>query len=394
MFKYRAEQKCSALHQHPRCSLFRSLSGVKRTWLLRCTCRLMTQSGHLPLPVCCFGLIRCSVMSLGGDDEAARVHHASRRRSGRLADRGARAAAKHAGGWLHEHPITGEHFGPHGWLPSRPQGNGYREGQNLAIEYRWAQGQYDRLPELAADLVRRRVAVLVASGGDPSPQIAKAATQTIPIVFGMFGDPVKEGLVDSLSRPGGNSTGMTIFGPSAVTKRLQLLHALMPQGVVIAFLINPNNPNGDIEMRAAQTAAGSFGKEMVVLRASNESELDTAFATMVQQQVGALLVASDPFLLYRRDQVVSLAARHGIPGNYYLRGFARAGGLMAYGNSLTDMYRLVGVYVGRILKGEKPGDLPIIQSSKFDLMINLKTAKTLGVSVPYGLLNAADEVIE
>jgi putative ABC transport system substrate-binding protein len=271
---------------------------------------------------------------------------------------------------------------------------GYREGQNLAIEYRWAQGHYDRLPELAADLVRRRVAVLVASGGDPSPQIAKAATQTIPIVFGMFGDPVKEGLVDSLSRPGGNSTGVTIFGPAAVTKRLQLLHAVVPEGVGIAFLMNPNNPNGNLEMRAAQEAAASLGKQIVVFGASSESELDAAFASMVQQRIGTLLGASDPFLFNRRDQIVSLAARHRIPGIYYLRDFAHAGGLMAYGNSLTDMYRLVGVYVGRILKGEKPAELPVIQSSKFDLTINLKTAKALGLTVPFGLLNAADEVIE
>jgi ABC-type uncharacterized transport system substrate-binding protein len=270
---------------------------------------------------------------------------------------------------------------------------GYREGQNLTIEYRWAQGHYDRLPELAADLVRRRVAVLVASGGDPSPQIARAATQTIPIVFGMFGDPVKEGLVDSLSRPGGNSTGVTIFGPAAVTKRLQLLHAVVPEGV-IAFLMNPNNPNGNLEMRAAQEAAASLGKQIVVLSVSSESELDAAFASMVQQRIGSLVGASDPFLFNRRDQIVSLAARHKIPAIYYLRDFAHAGGLMAYSNSLTDMYRLVGVYVGRILKGEKPAELPVIQSSKFDLIINLKTAKALGLSVPFGLLNAADEVIE
>jgi putative tryptophan/tyrosine transport system substrate-binding protein len=271
---------------------------------------------------------------------------------------------------------------------------GYREGQNVAIEYRWAQGDYGRLPELAADLVRRRVAVLVASGGDPSPQIAKAATQTIPIVFGMFGDPVKEGLVDSLSRPGGNSTGVTIFGPAAVTKRLQLLHALVPQDAAVAFLMNPNNPNGDLEMRAAQAAAVSLGRQIVVLNASSESELDAAFASMAQQRIGALVGASDPFFFNRREQIVSLAARHRISAVYYLRDFAHAGGLMSYGNSLTDMYRLVGVYVGRILKGERPADLPVQQSSKFDLVINLKAAKTLGLTVPYGLLNAADEVIE
>jgi putative tryptophan/tyrosine transport system substrate-binding protein len=271
---------------------------------------------------------------------------------------------------------------------------GYVEGQNAAIEYRWAQGQYDRLPELAADLVRKRVAVIVASGGDPSPQIAKSATQTIPIVFGMFGDPVREGLVDSLNRPGGNATGVTIFGPAAVTKRLQLLHDLVPKDAVTAFLMNPNNPNGSIEMGAVQTAATSLGRQIFVLNASSESELDVAFARMVQQRIGALLGASDPFLFNRRDQIVSLAARHGIPAIYYLRDFAHVGGLMAYGNSLTDMYRLVGVYVGRILKGEKPTDLPVVQSSKFEFVINLQTARALGIEVPNSMQLLADEVIE
>jgi putative tryptophan/tyrosine transport system substrate-binding protein len=271
---------------------------------------------------------------------------------------------------------------------------GYVEGQNVAIEYRWAQGHYDRLPELAADLVGRRVAVIVASGGDPSPQIAKAATQTIPIVFGMFGDPVREGLVNSLSRPGGNATGVTIFGPAAVTKRLQLLNDLAPKDAVIAFLMNPNNPNGSIEMAAAQKAATTLGRQIVVFNASSESELDAAFARMVQQGIGTLLGASDPFLFNRRDQIVSLAARHGIPAIYYLRDFAHAGGLMAYGNSLADMYRLVGVYVGRILKGEKPADLPVVQSSKFEFVINLQTARALGIEVPNSMQLLADEVIE
>jgi putative tryptophan/tyrosine transport system substrate-binding protein len=271
---------------------------------------------------------------------------------------------------------------------------GYIENQNVAIEYRWARGHYDRMPQLAADLVGKRVAVIVASGGDPSPQIAKAATQTIPIVFGMFGDPVREGLVASLNRPGGNATGVTIFGPAAVTKRLQLLHDLVPQAAVSAFLMNPNNPNGNIELRASQTAASSLGKQIVVLNASSEGELDAAFASMVQQRIGALLGASDPFLFNRRDQIVALAARHRIPAIYYLRDFARAGGLMAYGNSLTDMYRLVGVYVGRILKGEKPADLPVVQSTKFEFVINLQTARSLGIEVPNSMQLLADEVIE
>jgi putative ABC transport system substrate-binding protein len=271
---------------------------------------------------------------------------------------------------------------------------GYIESQNVAIEYRWAQGHYDRLPELAADLVRRKVTVIVASGGDQSPQIAKTATQTIPIVFGMFGDPVKEGLVDSLSRPGSNVTGATIFGPAAITKRLQLLHDLVPQTAVTAFLVNPNNPNGNVEITAAQTAAASLGRQIVVLNASSESELDAAFANMVQQRIGALLGASDPFFYNRRDHIVSLAARHRIPAIYYLRDFARAGGLMAYGNSLTELYRLVGVYTGRILKGEKPTDLPVAQSTKFEFVINLQAARALGIEVPNSMQLLADEVIE
>src|SRR6516164_2851483 len=230
---------------------------------------------------------------------------------------------------------------------------GFVEGQNVAVEYRWAQGQYDRFPELAAEFVRRQVAVIAATGGEPSPQSAKAATQTIPIVFTANGDPISEGLVASLRRPGGNVTGITIFGPAAVTKRVQLMHQLVPQATTIAYLMNPNHPSGEIEMSAAQTAARSLGKEMSVFRASNERELDTAFATMVQQQTDALVVASDPFYWSRRGELASLAARHRLPAIYYLPEFARAGGLMAYGNNLPDIYRLVGVYVGRILKGER-----------------------------------------
>ena len=270
---------------------------------------------------------------------------------------------------------------------------GFVEGQNVAVEYRWA-GQYDRFPELAAELVRRQVAVIAATGGEPSPQSAKAATQTIPIVFTANGDPITEGLVASLRRPGGNVTGITIFGQEAVTKRVQLMHELIPQAATIAYLMNPNHPSGEIEMRAAQTATRSLGKEMFVLRASNERELDAAFTTMAQQQTGALVVASDPFFYSRRVELTSLAARYRLPAIYYLSEFARAGGLMAYGNSLVDIYRLVGVYVGRILKGEKPGDLPVVQSTKFEFVINLKTAKALGLDVPLGLTAGADEVIE
>jgi putative ABC transport system substrate-binding protein len=271
---------------------------------------------------------------------------------------------------------------------------GYVEGQNLAVEYRWAQGRYDRLPGLIDDLVRRRVVVIAATGGDPSPQIAKAATQTIPIVFTANSDPVREGLVANLNRPGGNLTGITIFGPAAVTKRMQLMHELMPKAATIAYLMNPNNPNGEMEMKTAQTAARSLGQAMTVLSASNERELDTAFVVMAQQRADALVVASDTFFVWRRDQLVGLAARHALPAIYYLREFAQAGGLMTYGNSLTDVYRRVGVYVGRILKDEKPSDLPVQQSTKFELIVNLQTAKALGLAIPDKLLALADEVIE
>jgi putative tryptophan/tyrosine transport system substrate-binding protein len=271
---------------------------------------------------------------------------------------------------------------------------GFVEGQNVTVEYRWAQGKYDRLPELAADLVRRKVAVIVATGGEPSPQIAEAATSTIPIVFTANGDPVREGLVANLNQPGGNATGITIFGLAAVTKRLQLLHELLPQAATIAFLMNPNNPIGDIEMSAAREAATSLGPQMLVLIASSESELDTAFAAIAQQRVAALLVASDVFFVGRRDQIVSQAARLEIPAIYFIREFAQAGGLMTYGNSIPDVYRQVGIYVGRILKGEKPADLPVMQATKFEFVINLKTAKTLGLTVPNTLLVIADEVIE
>jgi putative tryptophan/tyrosine transport system substrate-binding protein len=285
---------------------------------------------------------------------------------------------------------------PH-WTAAFHQGlkeTGFVEDQNVAVEYRWAQGQYDRLPEPAADLVRRQVAVVAATGGEPSPQVAKAATQTIPIVFTANGDPLRDGLVASLNRPGGNATGITIFGGAAVAKRLQLMHDLMPNAATIAYLMNPNNPNAEIEMSAAQVAARALGQEMRVLSASNEGEFDAAFAAVVQQRASALVVASDALFFWQRDQLVSLAARHGMPAIYYLREFAHAGGLMAYGNSLPDAYRLAGVYVGRILKGEKPADLPVIQSTKFEFVINLKTANALGLTIPNSMQLLADEVIE
>jgi putative tryptophan/tyrosine transport system substrate-binding protein len=269
---------------------------------------------------------------------------------------------------------------------------GFVEGQNVKIEYRWAEGQYNRLPALAADLVHRQVSVIAATGGEPSPQVVKAATQTIPIVFMANGDPVAAGLVASLNRPGGNLTGVTIFGMMAVGKRLELLRQLMLKAGTIAYLMNPDNPNQELDN--VQAAARSLEQQILVLNANSGREIDTAFATMAQQQVAALLVASDPLFFDRRDQLIALAARQAIPAIYYLRAFCQAGGLLSYGNNLTDMYRRVGTYTGRILNGERAADLPVMQSTKFELVINLKTAKGLGLQIPDRLLALADEVIE
>ena len=272
--------------------------------------------------------------------------------------------------------------------------SGYVEGQNVAIEYRWAQGQYDRLPGMAADLVGRQVAVITTVGGELSSFAAKSATATIPIVFTSGTDPVKLGLVASLNRPGGNATGVNIFAAEMAAKRLGLLHELVSAGSIIAHLVNPNFPPTEANVGEVEVAARLIGRQILLLKASNEGEIDAAFATMSQTRAGAVLVGADPFFNDRREQIVTLAARHALPANYEQREFVEAGGLMSYGTRLTDAYRQNGIYVGRILKGEKPVDLPVVQLTKFTLIINLKTAKALGLTLPSGMLSIADEVVE
>jgi putative ABC transport system substrate-binding protein len=270
--------------------------------------------------------------------------------------------------------------------------NGYVEGQNLAIEYRWAEGRYDRLPALAAELVGRQVDLITVVGG-PTALAAKNATSTIPIVFSA-GDPVGDGLVTSLARPGGNLTGVSILVSEMMPKRLELLTELVPQASAIALLVNPNNTNAERMIRDGQGAARARGVQLHILKPGSEGEIDAAFSTLVQRQAGGLVVASDAFLNSRRDQLLALASRHAVPAIYQWREFAASGGLISYGPSFASAYRQVGIYVGRILKGAKPADLPVQQPTKFELVINLTTAKALGLTVPQSLLARADEVIE
>jgi putative tryptophan/tyrosine transport system substrate-binding protein len=271
---------------------------------------------------------------------------------------------------------------------------GYVEGQNVAIEYRWAEGSYDRLPALAGDLVGRKVDLIVAAAGSPSALAAKSATSTIPIVFTGIGDPVAIGLVASLARPGGNVTGFGNLVVEMMPKRLELLSELVPQATVIALLVNPSSPIAEHMTREVQEAARAKGVQLSVLKAGTEREIDAAFASLTELHAGALVIGPDPVFFSRREQLLALASRHAVPTIYDWREFTAAGGLISYGTSLTGIWRQVGIYSGRILKGEKPTDLPVQQPTTFELVVNLKTAQSLGLTIPQSILSRADEVIE
>jgi putative ABC transport system substrate-binding protein len=271
---------------------------------------------------------------------------------------------------------------------------GYAEGRNVAIEFRWAEGQHNRLSALAADLVSRQVAVIVAPGGAPAALAAKSATTTIPIVFEMGADPIAMGLVGSLNRPGGNLTGVSSLNVEVTPKRLEILHELVPTAAVLAVLVNPTSPTADSQLRNLQAAASTLGLQLHVLHASTERDFDTVFATLLRLRAGGLVVASDTFFATHSEQLAALTVRHAVPAIHQSRDFSTAGGLTSYGGSFVESHRQAGVYTGRIIKGDKPADLPVQQVTKVELFANLKTAKTLGVTVPLPLLARADEVIE
>jgi putative ABC transport system substrate-binding protein len=271
---------------------------------------------------------------------------------------------------------------------------GYVEGQNVQIAFRWAEGHYERLPMMAADLARRQVTAILATGGNPPVFAVKAATATIPIVFIIGSDPVEVGFVASVNRPGGNITGVSLFTSLLVAKRLELLRELVPAATIIAFLVNPDNSNARPDTAVMQAVAARLGQKLIVLSARTEQDIDLAFASLGQQQATALVVNTDAFFLTQRNQLASLEARYAIPTIHDLREYTAGGGLISYGTNLPDAYRQAGIYIGRILKGAKPADLPVVQPTKFDLIINLKTAKTLGLDIPSSILVRADEVIE
>jgi putative tryptophan/tyrosine transport system substrate-binding protein len=271
---------------------------------------------------------------------------------------------------------------------------GFVEGQNIAVQYRWAGGQYDQMPAMAADLVNRRVAVIAALGGDPSAIAAKRATATIPIVFGIGGDPIKAGLVESFNHPGGNATGYTLLNNLMESKRIGLLHDLVPGAGMIGALVNPSSSLSGRQLQEIEDATRRINLKVFVARASNDTELDAALASLVRQRVGALLVGGDPYFSQRRDRIIAFVAEHRLPAIYQWRDFAAAGGLISYGPRFAEFYRQAGLYVSRILRGAKPADLPVLQTTRFELAINMKTAHALGLAVPSSMQLLADEVIE
>jgi putative ABC transport system substrate-binding protein len=305
----------------------------------------------------------------------------------------AQQSAKPVVGFLHT--ASAERFRPQ--LDAFHRGlktAGYVDGQNVAIEYGWANGQVDRLPELAADLVRRNVAVIASTGGNITALVAKAATASIPIVFTSGADPVKLGLVPSLNRPGGNLTGVSFFAATLGSKTLGLLHEVVPKSAFVAVLINPKSPEAEQQLADIQNAARELGREVRVWNASTAEEIDRAFASMAEQPPGGVLISGDPFYVGRTDQLAKLSARHRLAATFVVRGFPEAGGLMSYGANINDAYRQVGIYTGLILKGEKPGNLPVIQSTRFELVLNIKVAQALGIAIPSGILAIVDDVVE
>jgi putative ABC transport system substrate-binding protein len=348
-------------------------------------------------------LLRCTALTLlyshdpwawSERNEAAQVHYAARRGGGRVAAAGARTAAGDAGDRIPTCGLIQRICSSCSRIPRRSERCWLCRRSNVAIEYRWAEGEYDRLPGLAADLVRRQVAVIAATGGNPSAIAARAATTTIPIIFQAGSDPVEAGFVPNLNRPAGNTTGVSIISPELTAKRLEVLHEAMPTARTIAFLVNPRSVNAEQETREVQVAARALGHQIHILNVAHERDFDAAFTALTKEKDGALIVASDPLLTAQRGYLVALAAQHSVPAIYPFREFAAVGGLMSFGASIRDAFRQVGIYSGRILKGQKTTDLPVQLPTKFEFVINLKTAKTLGVTFPITLLGRADEVIE